>query len=160
MIKMKIFIWERVLQCSGNYHSEASVTVIAIEDLKGNRMKEEYLKEIKKIDKQISKLYSKQNSIKLELLKYRISTGDYIDGDDLINLPNYTRIDVDVVLDSNFEEVYIPSDEGVYIQDGRLDCSSYNEGLLYYSDDNKCYIYSYYHRNHKLDIKYIFLKED
>ena len=123
-------------------------------------MKEEYLKELKKIDKQISKLNSKRNFIKDELLKYRISTRDYISGTDLIDLPNYTRIDIDVVLDSNLEEVYIPSDEGGYIQDGRLDCSSYNEGLLNYSDDDKCYIYSYYHSNQKLDIKYIFLKED
>ena len=123
-------------------------------------MKEMYLKELKKIDKQISKLYSKRNSIKDELLKYRISTGDYISGTDLIDLPNYTRIDIDVVLDSNLEEVYIPSDEGVYIQDGRLDCSSYNEGLLYYSDDDKCYIYAYHYSKQKLDIKYILLKEE
>ena len=123
-------------------------------------MREEYLKEIKKIDKQISKLYTKQNTIKDELLKYRISTGDYISGIDLIELPNYTRIDIDVVLDSNFEEVYIPSDEGVYIQDGRLDCSSYSEGLLSYSDYDKCYIYSYHYSKQKLDIKYILLKED
>ena len=33
-------------------------------------MKEEYLKEIKKIDKQISKLQDKRNSIKKELLDY------------------------------------------------------------------------------------------
>ncbi len=123
-------------------------------------MKEEYLKKLKKIDKQISKLYSKRNIIKEELLQYRISIDDYISGTDLINLPNYTEMDIDVVLDSNFEEVFIPSDEGVYIKNNRLDCSSYLEGLLYYSDDGKCYIYSYYHSNQKLDIKYILLKED
>ena len=123
-------------------------------------MKEEYLKNLKKIDKQIQKLYDKRNNIKNELLQYRISTGDYIAGTDLIDLPNYTRIDIDVVLDYNFEEVYIPSDEGVYIQDGRLDCSSYDEGLLNYSDKDKCYIYYYRYSKQKLDIKYIFLKED
>lgn len=123
-------------------------------------MKEEYLKEIKKIDKQISKLYSKRNKVKRELLDYKISTGDYIAGNDLIDLPNYTRIDIDSVLDSNFEEVYIPSDEGVYIQDGRLDCSSYYEGLLSYSDEDKCYIYSYHYSKQKIDIKYIFIKDE
>ena len=61
-----------------------------------------------------------------------------------------------MVLDSNFEEVYIPSDEGDYIRDGRLDCSSYVEGLLYYSDEDECYIYSYHYSKQKLDIKYIF----
>lgn len=125
-----------------------------------SKMKEEYLKEIKKIDKQISKLYTKQNTIKDELLKYRISTGNYISGTDLIELPNYTRINIDVILDSNLEEVYIPDGEGVYIQDGRLDCSSYSEGLLYFSDNDKCYIYSYRYSKQKLDIKYILLKED
>ena len=68
-------------------------------------MKEEYLKELNKIDKQISKLYSKRNAVKDELLQYRISTKDYISGTDLIPLPNYTRIDIDVILDSNFQSV-------------------------------------------------------
>lgn len=122
-------------------------------------MKEEYLKEIKKIDKQISKLQDKRNSIKKKLLDYRISTSDYIAGDDLITLPN-SFISVDVMLDSNFEEVYIPSDEGVYVRDGRLDCSSYEEGLLYYSDEDECYIYSYHYSKQKLDIKYIFLRDE
>lgn len=118
-------------------------------------MKEEYLKEIKKIDKQISKLQDKRNSVRKELLDYRISTSDYIAGDELIPLRN-SMIDIEVILDSNFEEVYIPSDEGVYIRDGRLDCSSYIEGLLYYSDEDECYIYSYHYSKQKLDIKYIF----
>ena len=122
-------------------------------------MKEEYLKEIKKIDKQISKLYDKRNSIKEELLRYRISTKDYISKADLKQIPN-KRISIDIILDSEFKEVDIPSDEGVYILDGRLDCSSYSEGLLYFSDDDKCYIYSYRYSKQKLDIKYILLKED
>lgn len=46
-------------------------------------MKEKYLKELKKIDKQISKLYDKRNSIKDKLLRYRISTKDYISKADL-----------------------------------------------------------------------------
>ena len=70
------------------------------------------------------------------------------------------RINIDVILDSNLEEVYIPDGEGVYIQDGRLDCSSYLEGLLYFSDDDKCYIYSYRYSKQKLDIKYIFLRDE
>lgn len=122
-------------------------------------MKEEYLKELKKIDKQISKLYNKRNSIKGELLKYRISTKDYISGTDLIPLPN-SMISVDYILDSDFNEVYIPSDEGVYVRDGRLDCSSYNEGTLHYSEQDNCYIYSYLYSQEKLDIKYIFLKDE
>ena len=122
-------------------------------------MKEEYFKEIKKIDKQISKLQDKRNSIKKELLDYRISTGDYISGDELINVHN-SSINIDVVLDSNFEEVYIPSDEGVYVRDGRLDCSSYEEGLLYYSDEDECYIHSYHYSKQQLDIKYIFLRDE
>lgn len=122
-------------------------------------MKGECLKEIKKIDKQISKLQDKRNSLKKELLDYRISTGDYISGDDLITLPN-SFISIDVVLDSNLEEIYIPSNEGVYVRGGRLDCSSFNEGLLYYSDTDKSYIHYYHGCEEILDIKYIFLKDE
>jgi hypothetical protein len=121
-------------------------------------MKEQYLTELEKIEKQVQKLYYKRNLIKKELLDYRISIKDYISGTELIPLPNYTRIDIDTILDSNFEEVYIPSDEGVYVRDGRLDCSSYNEGTLHYSEQDNCYIYSYLYSQEKLDIKYIFLK--
>lgn len=122
-------------------------------------MKEEYLKDLKKIDKQIKKLYDKRNNIKNELLQYRISTGDYITGDEIIPLED-SYISIDIILDSNLDEVYIPSDEGVYVRDGRLDCSSYAEGLLYYSDKDKCYIYIYRGCEEKLDIKYIFLKDE
>lgn len=122
-------------------------------------MKEEYLKEIKKIDKQISKLQDKRYSIEKELLDYRISTGDYIAGDELIHLRN-SFISVDVVLDSNLEEVYIPRNEGVYVRDGRLDCSSFNEGILYYSNTDNSYIHCYHGCEEKLDIKYIFLRDE
>lgn len=122
-------------------------------------MKETYLKELKKIDKQISKLYEKRNLIKDELLQYRISTKDYISKDDLKQMPN-KRISIDIILDSEFKEVDIPSDEGVYILDGRLDCSSYSEGILYYSDKKECYIHCYRGIEEKLDIKYIFLKDE
>lgn len=121
-------------------------------------MKETYLKELKKIDKQISKLYEKRNLIKDELLQYRISTKDYISKDDLKQMPN-KRISIDIILDSNFEEVYIPSSECVYICDGRLDCSSYSV-ILYYCDKKECYIYCYHGIEVKLDIKYIFLKDE
>lgn len=123
-------------------------------------MKEHYLTELEKIEKQVQKLYCKRNLIKKELLDYRISIKDYISGNELIPLPNYTRIDIDIILDSNFEEVYIPSDEGVYIQDGRLDCSSFDEGILYYSDEDKSYIHCYRGCEEKLDIKYIFLRDE
>ncbi len=122
-------------------------------------MKEAYLKEIKKIDKQISKLQDKRNSIKKESLDYRISTGDYIAGDELIHLRN-SMIDIEVILDSNLEEVYIPRNEGVYVRDGRLDCSSFNEGLLYYSNTDKSYIHCYHGNEENLDIKYIFLRDE
>lgn len=121
-------------------------------------MKDEYFKEIKKIDKQISKLQDKRNSIKKELLDYRISTSDYIAGDELIPLRN-SMIDIEVILDSNLEEVYIPRNEGVYVRNGRLDCSSFNEGILYYSNTDNSYIHCYHGCEENLDIKYIFLRD-
>ena len=122
-------------------------------------MKENFRKEIEKIDKRISKLYKERNTIRKELLDYRISIGDYIPGDELIS-KEIISINIDTVLDSNFEEVYIPSNELVDIEDGRLYCSSYSEGILYYSDKDGCYIHCYYGDEEELDIKYIFLKDE
>lgn len=122
-------------------------------------MKEKFRKEIERIDKQISKLYKERNLVKAELQQYRISIKDYILGTELIPLPN-SAISVDYILDSDFEEVDIPKDEGVYVRDGRLDCSSYSEGILYYSDKDGCYIHCYLGCEEELDIKYIFLKDE
>lgn len=121
-------------------------------------MKEKFRKEIERIDKQISKLYKERNLVKAELQQYRISIKDYILGTELIPLPNST-ISVDYILDSDFEEVYIPKYEGVFIQSGRLDCSSYSWGTLYYSEVDNSYIHTYHGNEEKIDIKYIFLKE-
>ncbi len=121
-------------------------------------MKEEFRKEIERIDKQISKLYKERNLVKAELQQYRISIKDYILGTELIPLPNST-ISVDYILDSDFEEVDIPKYEDVFIQSGRLDCSSYSWGTLYYSEVDNSYIHTYHGSEEKIDIKYIFLKE-
>lgn len=122
-------------------------------------MKEKYLTELEKIEKQVQKLYCKRNLLKKELLDYMISVGDFIRGEEFIPLPN-SMIDIEVILDSNLEEVYIPTDEGVYVRDGRLDCSSFDEGILYYSDEDKSYIHCYRGCEEKLDIKYIFLRDE
>lgn len=121
-------------------------------------MKEQFRKEIERIDKRISKLYKERNLVKAELQQYRISIKDYILGTELIPLPNST-ISVDYILDSDFEEVYIPKYEGVFIQSGRLYCSSYSWGTLYYSEVDNSYIHTYHGNEEKIDIKYIFLKE-
>lgn len=122
-------------------------------------MKEKFRKEIEKIDKQISKLYKERNTVRKELLDYRISIGDYISGDELIS-KEITSINIDTILDSNFEEVYIASNGLVYVENGRLYYSSYSEGILYYSDKDNCYIHCYYGCEEKLDIKYILLRDE
>ena len=67
---------------------------------------------------------------------------------------------IECVLDSKFKEVSIPDDEGVYIRNGYLDCSSFSEGLLYFSESDNSYIHCYHGCEEKLDIKYIFLMEN
>lgn len=122
-------------------------------------MKEKILKEISKVDKQIEKLRSKRNQLKQDLLKYRIETRDYLSQEDLKNMENQSLV-IECVLDSKFKEVSIPDDEGVYIRNGYLDCSSFSEGLLYFSESENSYIHCYHGCEEKLDIKYIFLMEN
>lgn len=119
-------------------------------------MKEKFLKEIDKIDKEIEQLRSKKIQLKEDLLKYRLQTLDYLSQDDLKNMKNQ-RISIEYILDSNFKEVFIPDDEGVYIRNGYLDSSSFRNGLLYFSENDNSYIYCYHGCEEKLDIKYIFL---
>ena len=122
-------------------------------------MKEKILKEIDKVDKQIEKLRGKRYKLKQDLLKYRIETRDYLSQEDLKNLPDQS-ICIDCVLDEKLEEIFLPDDEGVYIRNGFLDCSSYQNGFLDFSEKDDSYIHCYHGCEEKLDIKYIFLKEN
>mgnify|MGYP001239259837 CR=1 FL=1 len=57
-----------------------------------------------------------------------------------------------VPIDSNGERVWIPDDESVWVENNRLVCSSYENGLLNFDEEKQKYIHSYRYREEELDI--------
>lgn len=55
-------------------------------------------------------------------------------------------------LGSQGEDVYIPRDELVYVENGKLEASSFRGGLVFWHENKQRYVHTYSGRSEDLDI--------
>ena len=102
------------------------------------------------LEKELNKLKPLQDNIReLEeaLLQLRLKTELITD----LTPYNNKHISSITAFDSDYEEVYLPT-ETISITDGKLECTGFSDGVVYYSEKENSYIESIYGRELKLDI--------
>ena len=57
-----------------------------------------------------------------------------------------------IALDVDGNEIYLPLDEIVKVEDNRLYCSSLRDGLVQWDEDEQSYFQSFHHVSNKLNI--------
>jgi hypothetical protein len=65
---------------------------------------------------------------------------------------NYKTLKRFTALNSNGKEVYLPTDEIVEVNNGKLCISSYQGGVVEWSDEKNCYVHFYHYFKTDLDI--------
>lgn len=106
-------------------------------------------KKIEKIKKRLlNKLYKENSLLKEKMYKNIVDKKEYI-----IDLSEYNEKEISfIALDSNGEEVWIPTDEIVEVKNGKLFLSSYQGGIVRFDNEKQKYIKSYYGSESELDI--------
>lgn len=106
--------------------------------------------EIKNLNLEISKLMKEASKKEDERVKMLIANGLLIK-----NLSEYEGKDLRSIdaYDKDGNSVYIPTDEILEVIDGRLYCSSFNRGIVKWSEEKKCYCHLYHMTTEDLDIE-------
>lgn len=106
-------------------------------------------KKIEKIKKRLlNKLYKENSLLKEKMYKNIVDKKEYI-----IDLSEYNEKEISfIALDSNGEEVWLPTDEIVEVKNGKLFLSSYQGGIVRFDNEKQKYIKSYYGSESELDI--------
>ena len=92
--------------------------------------------------------YEKIKVLQKEFYLNILKNKEYID-----DLSDYNGKEINfIALNSKGEEAFLPRDEIVDVQNGRLYLSSFRGGIVYWSDDKKEYIHSYYGVEKPIDI--------
>ena len=112
-----------------------------IKDAKDERSR--IIKEkIKPIDEKISILEKERIKSIIKNKEYIFDLSEY-NGKTLSNI---------TAIDKEGKEIFLPIDEIVRVDNGRLVCSSYINGIVYFSNDKQKYIYAYKYINTELEI--------
>ena len=99
--------------------------------------------------KELDKVLNEKFDIESKINDYRFKIKDYIV--DLTAYEGKTITDI-LCIDSNGDEVDVPTDEIVTVENGRLHCSSFDNGLVFYDDEEQTYIHAYHYHETRLDI--------
>lgn len=92
--------------------------------------------------------YEKIKVLQKELYLNILKNKEYID-----DLSNYNGKEINfIALNSKGEEVFLPRNEIVDVQNGRLYLSSFSGGIVRWCEDKKEYVHSYYGVQKPLDI--------
>jgi len=117
--------------------------------IKINKFNAEISALYKKIKNHNTSIYEKISKIKNEKREFIFKNKLYytdlseFDGKSLSHI---------VALDSDGQEIYLPTDEIVEIENGKLCCSSFNGGIVEWDSEENSYCKSYYGKSKKLDI--------
>jgi hypothetical protein len=113
----------------------------------------DYKSEITKLYKEIEKckapLLEKINELKDEMRQYIVKNKLYIT--DLSEFNGKHLSDI-TAIDSNGENVYLPTNEIAKVMNGKLFCSSYIGGIVVWNPDENSYYHTRYHITKKLNI--------
>lgn len=106
-------------------------------------------KKIEKIKRRLlDNLYKENSLLEEKMYKNTIDKKEYI-----TDLSEYNGKEISfIALDSNGEDVWLPTDEIVEVRNGKLYLSSYEGGIVKYDDELEKYVHSYHHRAETLDI--------
>jgi phosphoenolpyruvate synthase/pyruvate phosphate dikinase len=113
-----------------------------------NRIEE--LKKIKQdnLEKFVNPLTKQILELKDKMYKNIVLNKEYI-----ADLSEYNGKEISfIALDSNGEDVWLPTDEIVSVENGRLYLSSYQGGMVRYDNEKQKYIKSYFRREEELNI--------
>lgn len=99
--------------------------------------------------KETDRIFQIKYDIQEQINKLNFELKNYITDLSPYNSKELLRI---ICLDSKGEEVYIPDDEFVSVEDGRLECSSYQNGLLWFDEEKQKYIHTYHFIDKETDI--------
>jgi len=105
--------------------------------------------EIELNQKQIKELYESNSELDKKKREIIFKEKLYITDLSEFNKKTLSKI---FALDSKGEEVFLPLDEIVNIEDNRLYCSSFNYGIVSFNEDKKKYQKSYYGAVKDIDI--------
>lgn len=101
-----------------------------------------YKDKIKPLDKEIDRLYKMRIASIIKSKEYITDLSEYEDKY-IISIK---------AIDSKGAEVFLPTDEGIEVSEGRLSLSSYEGGLVYWYKDKGCYVHAYHMIYKDLDI--------
>lgn len=106
-------------------------------------------KKIEKIKRRLlDNLYKENSLLKEKMYKNIIDKKEYI-----TDLSKYNGKEISfTALDSNGEDVWLPTDEIVGVRNGKLYLSSYEGGIVNYDDKLGKYVHNYHYRAETLDI--------